>query len=159
MNLTMNCSTARSLWRRWVERNRADDISRVLYPNDTTDEGKLLRIRQQYFFVSASLQDMIRTFIKKHGPEWSLFPQYNCIQLNDTHPVLAVPELMRLLLDDYHLSWETAWSIVQQVFAFTNHTTLPEALETWNVHLIERIIPRVMENHPGNRPPFLGLIT
>ncbi len=128
-----------------IERNRADDISRVLYPNDTTDEGKLLRIRQQYFFVSASLQDMLKIFIRKHGTDFMRFPEYNCIQLNDTHPVLAVPELMRLLMDDYHLSWESAWTIVQETFAFTNHTTLPEALEVWDVHLIERIIPRIME--------------
>lgn len=128
-----------------AERNLADDISRVLYPNDTTDDGKRLRIRQQYFLVSASLQDLIRVFIRHHGTDFSSFARYNSIQLNDTHPVFAIPELMRLLLDVYQLSWENSWSIVQETFAFTNHTTMPEALESWEIRLVEPILPRIVE--------------
>ena len=113
-----------------IERERVADLCRVLYPNDTTFEGKVLRVRQQYFFVSASLQDMVENYIKHHGDDLRDFAKYNCIQLNDTHPVLAIPELMRILLDDHGMDWEDAWQIVQNTFAYTNHTVLAEALET-----------------------------
>ncbi|MDO5747810.1 MAG: glycogen/starch/alpha-glucan phosphorylase [Actinomycetaceae bacterium] len=128
-----------------VERERTNDISRVLYPNDTTYEGKLLRVRQQYFFVSASLQDIVENYVTHHGTDFSDFAQYNCIQLNDTHPVLAIPELMRLLMDEHGLGWEETWKIVSETFAYTNHTVLAEALETWEISIFDRLFPRIME--------------
>ncbi|MDU0968303.1 MAG: glycogen/starch/alpha-glucan phosphorylase [Actinomycetaceae bacterium] len=127
-----------------VDRERTMDISRVLYPNDSTFEGKALRVRQQYFFVSASLQEMLENHIAVHGDVAS-FAEYNCIQLNDTHPVLAIPELMRLLLDEHGLGWTDAWDIVTRTFAYTNHTVLAEALEQWEVPIFDRLFPRVME--------------
>lgn len=126
-------------------RNRVEDICRVLYPNDTSREGKTLRLRQQYFFTSASLQDMLSKFIAQHGEDFMRFPEFNCIQLNDTHPVIAIPELMRILLDDYHLGWEDTWNIVSRTFAYTNHTVLQEALEKWDIDLLQSILPRVYE--------------
>ena len=128
-----------------VERERTSDISRVLYPNDTTYEGKVLRVRQQYFFVAASLQSMIETYVRVHGDDLRDFGKYNVIQLNDTHPVLAIPELMRLLLDEYGLGWEDAWKVVQETFAYTNHTVLAEALETWETSIFQQIFPRIFE--------------
>lgn len=128
-----------------VERERVMDLCRVLYPNDTTFEGKVLRVRQQYFFTSASLQEMIDNYIEHHGNDLSQFADYNCIQLNDTHPVLAIPELMRLLLDVHGLTWEEAWDIVSHTFAYTNHTVLAEALETWPIAIFEKLFPRVLE--------------
>ncbi|QPL05987.1 MULTISPECIES: glycogen/starch/alpha-glucan phosphorylase [Actinomyces] len=128
-----------------VERERTADISRVLYPNDTTYEGKVLRVRQQYFFCSASLQEIIDTYIAHHGEDLRGFSTYNAIQLNDTHPVLAIPELMRLLMDEHDLGWEEAWAEVVTTFAYTNHTVLAEALETWEVSIFERLFPRVLE--------------
>ncbi|MDO5721336.1 MAG: glycogen/starch/alpha-glucan phosphorylase [Actinomycetaceae bacterium] len=127
-----------------VDRERTMDISRVLYPNDTTYEGKVLRVRQQYFFVSASLQEIVENHVKQHG-SLENFAEYNCVQLNDTHPVLAIPELMRLLLDEHNLGWEEAWEIVSHTFAYTNHTVLAEALETWEISIFDRLFPRVME--------------
>ncbi|MBS5150558.1 MAG: glycogen/starch/alpha-glucan phosphorylase [Butyricicoccus pullicaecorum] len=126
-----------------AERNRAEDISRVLYPNDSTDDGKILRLKQQYFFCSASLQDIIRKYKKKYGNDFSHFAEMNAIQLNDTHPVISIPELIRLLTDQEGLSFDEALAICKQVFAYTNHTILAEALEKWNQHLMERTIPRV----------------
>ena len=128
-----------------VERERTADISRVLYPNDTTYEGKVLRVRQQYFFCSASLQEIIENYITHHGEDLSGFADYNAIQLNDTHPVLAIPELMRLLMDEHHLGWDDAWGVVSRTFAYTNHTVLAEALETWEISIFERLFPRIME--------------
>lgn len=128
-----------------IERERVADLCRVLYPNDTTFEGKVLRVRQQYFFVSASLQDMVDNYIKHHGQDLHDFAKYNCIQLNDTHPVLAIPELMRILLDDHGMDWESAWQIVQNTFAYTNHTVLAEALETWEYSIFQRLFPRILE--------------
>jgi len=128
-----------------IERERVADLCRVLYPNDTTYEGKVLRVRQQYFFVSASLQTMIDTYIRNHGEDLRHFGKYNSIQLNDTHPVLAIPELMRLLLDEHGMSWEDAWKVVQSTFAYTNHTVLAEALETWETSIFQQIFPRIME--------------
>lgn len=128
-----------------VERERVHDLCRVLYPNDTTYEGKVLRVRQQYFFVSASLQAMIDNYIAHHGEDLSDFAKYNCVQLNDTHPVLAIPELMRLLLDEHNMGWDEAWAVVQDTFAYTNHTVLAEALETWEYSIFERLFSRVLE--------------
>lgn len=128
-----------------VEREKVMDLCRVLYPNDTTYAGKVLRVRQQYFFVSASLQQMLDDYIAEHGSDLTDFAKYNCIQLNDTHPVLAIPELMRLLLDDYGLGWDEAWKITSATFAYTNHTVLAEALEQWNVTIFQQLFYRVWE--------------
>lgn len=127
-----------------VERERVADLCRVLYPNDTTYEGKVLRVRQQYFFCSASLQTLIESHISQHG-DVRTFGDYNTIQLNDTHPVLAIPELIRLLLDEHGLTWDEAWKVVTSTFAYTNHTVLAEALEKWEVSIFHQIFPRVME--------------
>ncbi|WP_366181297.1 glycogen/starch/alpha-glucan phosphorylase [Actinomyces timonensis] len=128
-----------------VERERTADISRVLYPNDTTYEGKVLRVRQQYFFCSASLQEIVDNYVAHHGSDLSGFAEFNSIQLNDTHPVLAIPELMRILLDEHHLGWEQAWDVVSKTFAYTNHTVLAEALETWEISIFDKLFPRIME--------------
>lgn len=128
-----------------VERERVMDLCRVLYPNDTTYAGKVLRVRQQYFFTSASLQSMIANYIAHHGEDLRDFARYNCIQLNDTHPVLAIPELMRLLMDDHGLGWEEAWGIVSETFAYTNHTVLAEALEQWSTSIFQQLFGRVWE--------------
>ena len=127
-----------------VERERVNDICRVLYPNDSTFEGKVLRVRQQYFFCSASLQAIVENELKERG-SLKDFAKYNCMQLNDTHPVLAIPELMRILLDKHNMTWEEAWDIVSHSFAYTNHTVLAEALETWEISIFERLFPRIME--------------
>lgn len=126
-------------------KNEANNITMVLYPNDSSENGKELRLRQQYFLVSASLQDVVEQWVKYHGKDFSGFAQANVFQLNDTHPSLAVAELMRILLDDYHMAWEQAWSIVTQTMAYTNHTLLPEALEKWSQDLMQRLIPRPLE--------------
>ena len=128
-----------------VERERTSDISRVLYPNDATYEGKVLRVRQQYFFCSASLQQIVENYVSHHGEDLTGFADYNAIQLNDTHPVLAIPELMRILLDEHHLGWEEAWEVVTKTFAYTNHTVLAEALEQWNCSIFQQLFHRVYE--------------
>jgi starch phosphorylase len=128
-----------------IERNRVNDIWRVLYPNDTSYDGKVLRVRQQYFFVSASLQDIVRRFVTAHGEDFTKFSEFNAIQLNDTHPVIGIPELMRIFLDDYSLDWEKAWSIVKETFAYTNHTVMGEALERWDIGIFQYLFPRIME--------------
>ena len=128
-----------------VDRERTMDISRVLYPNDTTFEGKVLRVRQQYFFCSASLQAIVDNYVAEHGSDLHGFAEYNAIQLNDTHPVLAIPELMRILMDEHGLGWEDAWDVVSRTFAYTNHTVLAEALETWDIHIFDRLFPRISE--------------
>ncbi|WP_314502075.1 glycogen/starch/alpha-glucan phosphorylase [uncultured Actinomyces sp.] len=128
-----------------VDRERTMDISRVLYPNDTTFEGKVLRVRQQYFFCSASLQAIVDNYVAEHGSDLRGFAEYNAIQLNDTHPVLAIPELMRILMDEHGLGWEDAWAAVSSTFAYTNHTVLAEALETWDIHIFDRLFPRISE--------------
>ena len=128
-----------------VERERTSDISRVLYPNDTTFEGKVLRVRQQYFFCSASLQEIVDNYVKHHGENLTDFAKYNSIQLNDTHPVLSIPELMRILLDEHGMGWDEAWKIVTHTFAYTNHTVLAEALERWEMQIFDRIFPRISE--------------
>jgi glycogen phosphorylase len=123
---------------------RTENISKVLYPADHMAEGKELRLRQEYFLSSATVQDIFYRFEKKHR-DMSLLPQKVAIQLNDTHPTLAIPELMRILLDDKHLGWDDAWKIALHTFAYTNHTILPEALEKWPVTIMERILPRHLQ--------------
>ncbi|WP_339008669.1 glycogen/starch/alpha-glucan phosphorylase [Fusobacterium varium] len=140
------------------EKTRAEDISRVLYPNDSTDEGKKLRLKQQYFFVSASLQDILRKFKKIHGRNFDKFAEFTAIQLNDTHPVIAIPELMRLLLDVEGVSWEKAWGIVEKTFSYTNHTILAEALEKWWVGLYEQVVPRVYQITQGINDQLKGFL-
>lgn len=127
-----------------IERERVSDICRVLYPNDTTYEGKKLRVRQQYFFTSASLQAMIRSHLARHG-DLKNFADFHSVQLNDTHPVLAIPELMRLLMDEHGMGWEEAWEIVSNTFAYTNHTVLTEALEQWDQQIFQQLFWRVWE--------------
>jgi starch phosphorylase len=123
----------------------AEQITMVLYPNDASENGKELRLKQQYFLVSASLQDVLADWVGKHGNDFSNFGPKNCFQLNDTHPACAVPELMRLLMDEYGQSWDVAWPIVTRCMAYTNHTLLPEALERWSVALFSRLLPRLLE--------------
>ncbi|MEM9441052.1 MAG: glycogen/starch/alpha-glucan phosphorylase, partial [Pseudomonadota bacterium] len=127
-----------------ADQAEAESISRVLYPDDSTEIGQELRVRQEYFFVAASLQDLIRRHLDQYGRLDNL-PEKAAIQLNDTHPALAVPELMRLLLDVHHLAWADAWRITTGCIAYTNHTLMPEALESWPVSLIERLLPRHMQ--------------
>jgi starch phosphorylase len=122
----------------------AKNLSRVLYPDDSTPQGKELRLKQQYFFVSASLQDMLATHLSE-GRSLASMPDAVAIQLNDTHPAVAIAELMRLLVDEHGLSWAESWRITQDVFSYTNHTLLPEALETWPVSMFERLLPRHLE--------------
>ena len=123
----------------------AEHITMVLYPNDANENGKELRLRQQYFLASASLQDVIAHWIRQHGHEFGDFAKKSCFQLNDTHPSIAIAELMRLLMDVHGLSWATAWGITLKTMAYTNHTLLPEALEKWSVGLMQRLLPRLME--------------
>jgi glycogen phosphorylase len=123
---------------------RSENISKVLYPRDEKTEGKELRLKQQYFFVAATFQDIIRRF-KKTKTSFVDFPDRVAVQLNDTHPSIGIPELMRILLDDENLSWEVAWNICTRTFAYTNHTVLPEALELWSVDLLGRLLPRHLE--------------
>ncbi|MBI5209631.1 MAG: glycogen/starch/alpha-glucan phosphorylase [Elusimicrobia bacterium] len=122
----------------------SENISKVLYPNDKTSGGLELRLKQEYFFVAASLADIMRRF-RVHNNDWNAFPDKVAIQLNDTHPALATAELMRLLLDDAGLEWDQAWRIVRRTFGYTNHTLMPEALETWPVPLFSRVLPRHIE--------------
>jgi len=122
-------------------KNQSENVSRVLYPDDSTDHGKELRLHQEFFFVSASLQDILRRYLKQHGSFDQLADKV-AIHLNDTHPALAVPELMRLLVDEHQLEWDTAWDLCQRVFSYTNHTLMQEALETWPVDMLGRLLPR-----------------
>ena len=126
-------------------KNEAENITMVLYPNDASENGKELRLRQQYFLVSASLQDVLRRWRRDHGEDLSEFADKNCFQLNDTHPSITVAELMRLLLDEHRLEWDQAWSITRRCLAYTNHTLLPEALERWPVSLMQALLPRPLE--------------
>ncbi len=126
-------------------KNEAEHITMVLYPNDASENGKELRLRQQYFLASASLQDVLRQWVLKHGSDFSDFAAKNCFQLNDTHPTCAVPELMRLLMDEHGLGWDAAWEITCGTMAYTNHTLLPEALERWPVSMFGRLLPRVLD--------------
>jgi starch phosphorylase len=146
------------------DKNGSENLSKVLYPDDTTTVGKELRLKQQYFFVSASLQDVIHRY-RKHHNDFDEFHNKAAVQMNDTHPSVAVPELMRLLMDVYELDWDKAWATTTRTFAYTNHTLMPEALETWPVEMFERVLPRhmqiiyeinhrfmrdVMHRHPGD---------
>ena len=131
------------------ERNATESISKILYPNDVCEMGKELRLKQQYFFVSASIQDILRRFLTsreiKTQDDWKILPEKVAIQLNDTHPAIGVAEMMYQLVDEYHLPWDFAWSLVVKIFAYTNHTLMPEALETWSVDLFGRLLPRHLE--------------
>jgi starch phosphorylase len=122
-------------------KNSSETISKVLYPNDSYVEGKFLRLKQQYFFVSATLQDIIRKYKVSHN-DFDSFSKKTAIQLNDTHPVVAIPELMRILIDEEKLSWIKAWNITSHTFAYTNHTVVPEALEEWSLPLFKELLPR-----------------
>ncbi len=127
-----------------VQRGYAENISRILYPNDHTPQGQELRLRQEYFFVSASLQDAVR----RHLGRWDALddlPDRAVFQLNDTHPALSVAEMMRILIDEHLMDWKRAWQITKRCFAYTNHTLLPEALETWPLHLLDRLLPRQLD--------------
>ncbi|MCQ2610881.1 MAG: glycogen/starch/alpha-glucan phosphorylase [Treponema sp.] len=133
-------------YNRAVEKqNSAENISRVLYPNDNGPSGKALRLKQQYFFSSASLQDLVHRYVANYGTDFAKFSDYHVIQLNDTHPVVAIPELMRILIDEYAVGWDEAWSIVQKTFAYTNHTILAEALEKWPIEIFQGLLPRVYQ--------------
>jgi len=127
-----------------TDRIAAESLTRVLYPDDSTVSGQALRFVQEYFLVACSLADLVRRF-RSANSDWSMLPAKAAIQLNDTHPALAVPELMRILLDDAHLGWDSAWDITQRTLAYTNHTLLPEALEKWPLQWFERILPRHLE--------------
>ncbi len=122
----------------------SETVSKVLYPNDKSESGKELRLVQQYFFVACSLKDIVRRF-KKKNEDWEAFPEKVAIQLNDTHPAVAVPELMRILIDEEGMEWDEAWGICIKVFGYTNHTLLPEALEKWSVPLFQKVLPRHLQ--------------
>jgi len=127
------------------DKTSSENISKVLYPPDDQYAGKELRLKQQYFFVSATLQDVLRRFLKFGKRRWEELPDKVAIHLNDTHPVLAIPDLVRLLVDEFHVDWELAWELTQHVFAYTNHTVLAEALEKWPADLMQRLLPRHFE--------------
>ncbi|MDH4065068.1 MAG: glycogen/starch/alpha-glucan phosphorylase [Acidobacteriota bacterium] len=126
------------------QKTESENLSKVLYPDDSTQVGRELRLKQQYFFVAASLQDIVGRFLEAHEP-FAAFPDRVAIQLNDTHPAIAIPELMRLLIDEHDLEWDQAWGIATRTFSYTNHTLMPEALETWPVALFERLLPRHLQ--------------
>ncbi|MBT8107966.1 MAG: glycogen/starch/alpha-glucan phosphorylase [Gammaproteobacteria bacterium] len=128
-----------------ASKNEAENITMVLYPNAATENGQELRLRQQYFLASASLQDMLRKWRTRHGDDFSTFADKHCFQLNDTHPAIAVAELMRLLMDEHGIDWDEAWRITTSTMAYTNHTLLPEALEMWPVSLFRRLLPRLLD--------------
>ncbi len=125
------------------EKDMAEVISKVLYPEDNHNEGKMLRLRQQYFLVSATIQWIIRDFKHFHGTNWDIFPEKIAIHINDTHPALGIPELMRILMDNEGLGWDQAWAITQKTFAYTNHTVMSEALEKWPISIFEPLLPRI----------------
>ncbi len=127
-----------------ADKNDSEIISKVLYPKDDTLQGKELRLKQEYFFVCATIQDILRRYLKTHD-SFSKLPQKVAIQLNDTHPAIAIPELMRILVDEKDIPWTKAWDICCKTFAYTNHTILPEALETWNVDLLQAVLPRHLQ--------------
>ena len=122
----------------------AESITRVLYPDDSTNSGQELRFVQEYFLVACSLADLVRRF-RRGNDDWNMLPEKAAIQLNDTHPSMAVPELMRILLDDAQLGWDQAWDLTQRTLGYTNHTLLPEALEKWPVAWFEKLLPRHLE--------------
>ncbi|MGL4738456.1 MAG: glycogen/starch/alpha-glucan phosphorylase [Cellulosilyticaceae bacterium] len=138
------------------ERTLAENLSKVLYPNDQHETGRILRLKQQYFLVSASLQDLMRQHIRIHGEHFDDFAKWHQIQLNDTHPVLAIPEFVRLLVDQYDQSFEQAVGIARGVFAYTNHTILQEALEKWEVYAFDQLFPRILEIIRGIEVQVIG---
>jgi starch phosphorylase len=123
---------------------QAESLTRVLYPDDSTTKGQGLRFLQEYFLVACSMADLVRRF-QRHNSDWEKFPEKAAIQLNDTHPSMSVPELMRILLDDVHLGWDQAWDLTKKTLGYTNHTLLPEALEKWPVAWFEKLLPRHLE--------------
>ena len=127
-----------------VNKVLAENLTKVLYPDDAFSAGKELRLKQEYFFVSCTIQDILRRF-KSDGNAWEAFPDKVFVQLNDTHPALVVPELMRLLIDQEGLEWDQAWQISTASTGYTNHTILPEALEKWSVPMLERLLPRHLQ--------------
>ncbi|HEX5338508.1 MAG TPA: glycogen/starch/alpha-glucan phosphorylase, partial [Gallionella sp.] len=127
-----------------VDKDISENLSKVLYPDDSSAQGRELRLKQEYFFVSASVQDILHRFLSDHT-DWEQLPDKIAIQLNDTHPAIAVAELMHRLVDVHQLEWERAWGMATRIFAYTNHTLMPEALETWPVDVFERVLPRHME--------------
>lgn len=128
-----------------AERAEAEAISAILYPNDAGEHGRLLRLKQEYLFVSAGIYSLLDTFEKEHGDNWELLPQFVAIHTNDTHPAMCGPELMRILIDEKKLEWDDAWNIVTQVVSYTNHTILPEALEKWPIGTFSKLLPRVYQ--------------
>jgi starch phosphorylase len=138
-------------------RNVTESISKVLYPNDASASGRELRLKQQYFFVSASIQDILHRFLLKHK-DWKKLPDKIAIQLNDTHPAIALAEMMYQLVDVHQLDWDFAWSLVGEVFAYTNHTLMPEALETWAVDLFSRLLPRHLQIIYRINHEFLAMV-
>jgi len=128
-----------------ASQNEAENITMVLYPNAATENGQELRLRQQYFLASASLQDQLRNRFEHHGPGFDDFADKHCFQLNDTHPAIAVAELMRILMDEHSLEWDEAWELTSKSMAYTNHTLLPEALEMWPVSMFRRLLPRILD--------------
>jgi starch phosphorylase len=139
-------------------KNDAENITMVLYPNDSSENGKELRLKQQYFLASASLQDIIGHWVEIHGEDFTLFAEKNCFQMNDTHPTCAVAELMRILLDEYTMTWDNAWEITSKTMAYTNHTLLPEALEKWPVSLMAELLPRILEIIYEINARFLSMV-
>ncbi|MBM4055575.1 MAG: glycogen/starch/alpha-glucan phosphorylase [Planctomycetes bacterium] len=128
-----------------ASKNAAECITMVLYPNDASENGKVLRLKQQYFLASASLQDVIRHWVQLYGNDFSEFAGKNCFQMNDTHPTIAAAELMRLLIDKHRMEWDAAWNITRRVMAYTNHTLLPEALERWPLRMFKELLPRLLD--------------
>lgn len=127
------------------ERNEIEAITCILYPDDSTEAGRALRLKQEYFFVAAGVADIVKNFKKNYGPDWAIFPEKIGIHTNDTHPALCVPELMRLLIDEEALSWEEAWDITCKTISYTNHTIMPEALEKWSIDLMRSLLPRIYQ--------------
>ncbi len=140
-------------------KNDAEHITMVLYPNDSSENGKELRLKQQYFLASASLQDVFRMWSMNEDNDFSQFAEQNVFQMNDTHPTIAVAEIMRLLIDEKHMSWDAAWKITTQTMAYTNHTLLPEALEKWPVALFEKLLPRLLQIIYEINARFLKLVS
>jgi glycogen phosphorylase len=145
------------------ERTDSETISRVLYPNDASASGRELRLKQQYFFVSASIQDILRRFTTtrevKTEKDWADLPNKIAIQLNDTHPAIGVAEMMHQLVDNHHLAWDFAWSLVNKIFAYTNHTLMPEALETWSLDLFGSLLPRHLEIIYEINQQFIAMVS